>query len=193
MWIPRRKTLDLWSFWCWNIVIQLQEVCPLPWYDHGTVRPPDISSPGEVAHKRKTTKRQLMQDRSNPVKYDVQQEMYNGLKKPLMPPELAAHHVPPLSLLASKAITKQRTLEKEFAFLQDIHMESKCPEYNGYITRLWRQAGMLPQSYTEVAFLTLIERPFTRWYHQKRNREGPDTCQRCRWGCTDLQRWPAAL
>jgi len=51
------------------------------------VRPPAISSPGEVAPKRKTTKRQLMQDRSKPVKYDVQHEMYNGPKKPLMPPE----------------------------------------------------------------------------------------------------------
>ena len=30
-------------------------------------RPPDISSPGEVDPKRKTIKRQLMQDRSKPV------------------------------------------------------------------------------------------------------------------------------
>ena len=104
------------------------------------VRPPGISSLGEVAPKRKTTKRQLMQDRSKPVKYDVQQETYNGPKKPLMPPEQAVHHVPPLSLLASPAITKQRAMETEFAFLQDIHMVSKCPEFNGYNTRLCRQA-----------------------------------------------------
>jgi len=100
-----------------------------------------------------------MQHRSKPVQYDVQQETYNGPKKPLMPPEQAVHHVPPLSLLTSQAITKQRALENDFAFLQDIHTESKCPEYNGYNTRLCRQAGMLPQPYTEVAFLPLVDRP----------------------------------
>ena len=119
------------------------------------VRPPSISSPGEMAPKRKTIKRQPMQDRSKPVKYGVQQETYSGFKKPLMPTGQAVHHVAPLSLLVSQAIAKHRTLENEFAFLQDIHTESKCSEYNGYITRLCRQAGMLPQPHTEVAFLTL--------------------------------------
>ena len=108
------------------------------------VRPPDISSPGEVAPKQKTIKRQTMQDRSKLVKYDVQQETYNGPKKPLMPPEQAVHPVPPPSLLASQATTKQRVLENDFVFLKCIHTESKCPEHNGYNTRLCRQADMLP-------------------------------------------------
>ena len=90
------------------------------------VRPSGIISLGEVATKRKTIKRQLMQDRSKPVKYDVQQETYNIPKKPLVLPEQAVHHVPPLSLLAPQATTNQRVLENEFAFLQYIHMESKC-------------------------------------------------------------------
>ena len=51
------------------------------------VRPPSISNPGELVPMQKTIKRQPMQDRSKPVKYDVQQETYNGPKKPLMPPE----------------------------------------------------------------------------------------------------------
>ena len=88
--------------------------------------------------------------RSFKAGYDVQQETYNGPKKPLMPPEQATHYVPPLSPLASKAITKQWTLENEFAFLQDIHTKTNCPEYNGYNTRQCRQAGMLPQPHTEV-------------------------------------------
>ena len=37
------------------------------------VRPLGISSPDEVAPKRKTIRRQPMQDRSKPVNYDVQQ------------------------------------------------------------------------------------------------------------------------
>ena len=76
-----------------------------------------------MAPKRKTIKRQPTQDRSKLVKYDVQQETYNGPKKLLMPPEQAVHHVPPQSLLASQAITKQRALENYFAFLKDIHTE----------------------------------------------------------------------
>ena len=118
------------------------------------VRTSGISSLGEVAPKRKTIKRQLMQDRSTPVKYDVQQETYNGPKKLPMTPEQAVHHLPPLSLLASQATTKQRALDNEFAFLQDIHMESKSPEFNRYNTRLCRQSGMLPQPHTEVYLVT---------------------------------------
>ena len=77
-----------------------------------------------------------------------------------MPPEQAVHHVPPLSLLASQATTKRRTLENDFAFLQDIHTESKCSEHNGYNTRLCRQADMLSQPHTKVAFLPpLVDRP----------------------------------
>ena len=111
-----------------------------------------------MAPKRKTIKRQPMQDRSKLVKYYVQQDMYNGTKKALVPPEQAVHHVPPLSLLASQAITKQQALENYFAFLKDIHTESKCPEHNGSNTRLCRQADMLPQPHTKVAFLpSLVE------------------------------------
>ena len=129
------------------------------------VRPPGISSlerwlPNEKPANVNLCKIVQMQDRSKPVKYDVQQETYNGSKKLLMPPEQAVHHVPPLSLLASQAITKQRALENDFAFLQDIHTESKFPEHNGYNTRLCRQADMLRQPHTKVAFLPqLVDRP----------------------------------
>ena len=123
------------------------------------VRPPGRCSPGEVAPKRKTIKRQPMPDRTKPIEYDVQQQTYTGPKKPLMPPEQAVRHIPPLSLLTSQVITKQRALENDFAFLRDIHTELKCPEYNGYNTRMCRQAGMLPQPHTDVAFLPLVDRP----------------------------------
>jgi len=71
------------------------------------VRSPSISSPAGLDSMQKTIKRQPMQDRSKPGKYNVQQETYNGPKKPPMPPEQATHYVPPLSPLASQAITKQ--------------------------------------------------------------------------------------
>ena len=100
-----------------------------------------------------------MQDHSKPGKYDVQQETYNEPNKPLMPPEQATHYVPPLSPLASKVITKQWALANEFAFLQDIHTKTNCPEYNGYNTRHCCQVGMLPQPHTEVALLPISDRP----------------------------------
>ena len=49
------------------------------------VRPPDISSPNEVAPKRKTITRQPMQDRSKPDKYDVQQETTMDPRSPWCP------------------------------------------------------------------------------------------------------------
>ena len=85
-----------------------------------------------------------MQDRSKSGKYDVQQETYNGPKKPLMPKEQATHYVPPLSPLAIHTY---------------IHTKTNCPEYNGYNTRQCRQASMLPQPHTEVALLPIINRP----------------------------------
>ena len=37
--------------------------------------------------------------------------------------------------------------------------EQKCPEYNGFNTRLCREAVMLPQPKTGAAILPLIDRP----------------------------------
>ena len=76
-----------------------------------------------------------------------------------MPLEQAVNKVLPLSLLATQVVTAQRALENEFAFFQDILDESKCPEYNGYNTRLCREAGMNTKPKTEVAFLPLVDRP----------------------------------
>ena len=112
--------------------------------------------PEEVAPKQKILRRETMKD---PIKYEVQQEKYTGPKKPSMPLEQAVKQVPRLSFLATQVITAQRALENDFAFFQNIHNESNCPEYNGYNTKLNRQAGMLPQPQTQVAFLPLADRP----------------------------------
>ena len=123
-------------------------------------RLPSNVSPDEVVTMRKVIKQQPMQDHSKPIKYEVQQERYDGPKKPPMPMEQAVKQVPCLSFLDTKVITAQRALENDFAFFQDIHTsESKCPEYNGYNTRLCSEAGMLPQPQTNVVFLPLVDRP----------------------------------
>ena len=131
------------------------------------VKLPGNAGLDEVSHERKNIKRQPMQDRSKSIKYDVQQESYDGPKKPAMPPEQALNHIPTLSFLASQAIAVQRAVENDFVFLQDIHADPKCPEYSGFNTRLCREAGMLPQPKTDVAFLPLIDRPppCSPWHH----------------------------
>ena len=73
-----------------------------------------------------------MQDRSKPLAYLVEQEKYDGPKKPSMPLEQAVNKVLPLSLLATHVITARRVLKNDLAFFQDILVEKKCPEYNGY-------------------------------------------------------------
>ena len=39
-----------------------------------------------------------------------------------------------------------RASDNDFAFFQDILVETKCPEYNGYNTMLCRDAGMKPKT-----------------------------------------------
>ena len=60
-------------------------------------RLPSNVSPDEVDPMRKVIKQQPMQDHSKPIKYEVQQERYNGPKKPPMPMEQAVKQVPCLS------------------------------------------------------------------------------------------------
>ena len=80
------------------------------------VKLPGNAGLDEVSLERKTIKRQPMKDRSKSIKYDVQQERYDGPKKPAIPPEQALNHIPILSFLASQAIAVQRAVENDFVF-----------------------------------------------------------------------------
>ncbi len=59
--------------------------------------------------------------------------------------------------MVSHLILVQRAKENDFAFFKDMQIEANCPEYNGYKTSLVRQAGLVPEPKTEVAFLPLID------------------------------------
>ena len=123
------------------------------------VQLPGNGSSDELASKRKTIKLQPMQDRSKPLAYVVEQETYGGPKKPPISLEHAVNKVLPLSHLATQVITARRALDNDFAFFQDVLVETKCPEYNEYNTRLCREAGMNTKPKTEVAFLPLVNLP----------------------------------
>ena len=77
-----------------------------------------------------------MQVRSKPLAY-LEKKKHDGPKKPSMPLGQAVNKVLSLSLLATQVITVREVLGNDLAFFQDILVETKCPEYNGYNTRLW--------------------------------------------------------
>ena len=67
--------------------------------------------------------------------------------------------MPPLTFLASQVQAKKHAENSYFSFFQDLHIDAKCPEYNGYNTRIHRQAESQPKPYTEVSFVPLIDQP----------------------------------
>ncbi len=110
-------------------------------------------------YERRTIKRQMMEDRSKPISYEVPKSTYEGPKKPPMPAFVALNNVPPLVFLVSKVMEQERANEYDFAFLQDIQ-HSPCPEYNGYNTRLLREEEKNhPKAAADVTYLPLIDNP----------------------------------
>ena len=67
--------------------------------------------------------------------------------------------MPPLTFLASQVQAKKHAENSYFSYFQDLHIDAKCPEYNGYNTRIHPQAGSQPKPHTEVAFVPLIDQP----------------------------------
>ena len=119
----------------------------------------NFDNDGNVPKKRKTIKRQPLKDRSKPVEYNVQLESYDGPRNPAMPFDQALQNVPPLMLLVLQVQAKKHAENSDFSFFRDHHIDAKCPEYNGYNTRIHRQAGSQPKPHTEVAFVPLIDQP----------------------------------
>ena len=114
---------------------------------------------GNVPKKRKTIKRQPLKDRSKPVEYNVQLGSYDGPRNPATPFEQDLQNVPSLMLLASQVLAKKHAENNDFSFSRDPHIDAKFPEYNGYNTRIHRQAESQPKPYTEVSFVPLIDQP----------------------------------
>jgi hypothetical protein len=81
---------------------------------------------------------------------------YVGQKNPPMP------EVPKSSLPADfptyQRISADRAKELDFQFFKDIHGSDKCPEFNGYNTKLCREQGHMLKPKTKVVYLPLIDR-----------------------------------
>ena len=55
------------------------------------------------------------------------------------------------------AILLKRSNETDFAFIQDMIQSDQCSEYNGYNTKLCRDAGQYVNSKTTADYLPLID------------------------------------
>ena len=91
-----------------------------------------------------------------PIACETPVIMYKGPKKPDMPiaatftAELAQEHV------AQQLVSLARARDIDFSFLKDIILEDGTPEYNGYNTRVCREAGMIPAPKSAYSYQPLI-------------------------------------
>ena len=62
-------------------------------------------------------------------------------------------------MLHHQEVSRKRAAENDFAFIQEVITTDKCPEFNGYNTRLCREQGHSLAPKTKVVYLPLIDKP----------------------------------
>jgi len=94
---------------------------------------------------------------SDPIVCDSFIANYDGPKKPPMTVE--ATYSVPLSeeIVEITEVSIQRAKELDFLFMKDIIHTPNTAEFNGYNTRLCRQAGMSLAPATTVKYMPLID------------------------------------
>ena len=56
-------------------------------------------------------------------------------------------------------MSRKRAAENDFAFIQEVITTDKCPEFNGYNTKLCREQGHSLAPKRKVVYLPLIDKP----------------------------------
>ncbi|KAJ8317815.1 hypothetical protein KUTeg_004635 [Tegillarca granosa] len=74
-----------------------------------------------------------------------------------MPKDKSIRTVLPLKLLADRAVSMNRAKETDLNFFKDMIEDDRCPEYNGYNTRLSREQGHTVKPGTRAVYLPLID------------------------------------
>lgn len=77
------------------------------------------------------------------IDYQTPIERYHGTEKPPMPIHFALRSPLPLKLLCRTVLSIKITEEIDLKFLKDIVSDQKCPEFNGYNTKVIREKVML--------------------------------------------------
>ncbi len=80
-----------------------------------------------------------------------------------MMPELSTASLP-MDIVSHQDVSRKRAEENYFAFFQDVLTGDKCPEFNGYNTKLSRGQGHSLASKTKVVYLEPL------LYHWQSNR-----------------------
>ena len=62
-------------------------------------------------------------------------------------------------MLHHQKVSRKRAAENYFAFIQEVITNDKCPEFNGYNTKLCREQGHSLAPKTKVVYLPLIDKP----------------------------------
>ena len=62
-------------------------------------------------------------------------------------------------MLHHQEVSRKRAAENDFAFIQEVITTDKCPEFNGYNTKLCREQGRSLAPKTKVVYLPLIDKP----------------------------------
>ena len=120
-----------------------------------------ITQPNHKDVIQKDTISRLRKDEvSQPIQEPIAEDdigFYNAQKKPAMPqmPDLTVSQ----DFLILQDVSKRRAEENDFAFFQDILTSSKCPEFNGYNTKLCREQGHTLKPKTKVVYMPLIDKP----------------------------------
>ena len=117
------------------------------------------TQPDENQNILSTIPRVSKEDMSQQIDFELPIQRYQGPKKVPMPDNCSKKFVPPLKVLCSCIIAKERAEEHDFSFMSEINSNDNCPEVNGFNTSVAREQGQALKPKTQVVYLPLIDMP----------------------------------
>ena len=117
------------------------------------------TQPDENKNIPSTIPRVSKADMSQQIDFELPIQRYQGPKKVPMPDNCSKKFVPPLKVLCSCIIAKERAEELDFSFMSEINSNDNCPEFNGFNTSVAREQGQASKPKTQAVYLPLIDTP----------------------------------
>ena len=117
------------------------------------------TQPDENQNILSTIPRVSKEDMSQQIDFELPIQRYQGSKKVPMPDNCSKKFVPPLKVLCSCIIAKERAEEHDVSFMSEINSNDNCPEFNGFNTSVAREQGQALKPKTQVVYLPLIDMP----------------------------------
>ena len=117
------------------------------------------TQPDENQNIPSTIPRVSKADMSQQIYFELPIQHYQRPKKVPMPDNCSKKFVPPLKVLCSCIIAKERAEELDFSFMSEINSNDNCPEFNGFNTSVAREQGQALKPKTQAVYLPLIDMP----------------------------------